>query len=102
MSKRYDITAIIYDKRGRVLSIGKNSYVKTHPLQARHATQMGEPYKQFLHAEVHAITRCQDLTKAYSMKIFRFLEDGTPALARPCRVCSSAIKASNIHVVDHT
>lgn len=101
-SKRYQITAMIYDKRGRVLSVGQNSYVKTHPLQAQHAIKAGEPHRVFLHAEVHAIAKCRDLSKAHTMKIFRFREDGSPALARPCRVCSSAIKAAGIEVVEHT
>lgn len=101
-TKRYNITAIIYDKRGRVLSVGKNSYIKTHPLQATHARQAGEPHKVFLHAEVHAISKVRDLDKAHSMKIFRFLEDGTPAVAKPCRVCQSAIKAAGIDIVEHT
>jgi tRNA(Arg) A34 adenosine deaminase TadA len=102
MTKRYQITAIIYDKRGRVMSVGKNSYVKTHPLQAAHAKRAGEPHRVFLHAEIHAISLCRDLTKAHSMKIFRFLEDGSPALARPCVVCESAIRSSGIQIVDHT
>lgn len=102
MSKQYNITAIIYDKRGRVLSVGKNSYVKTHPLQAHHARQAGEPYKIFLHAEIHAISRCSDLSSAYSIKIFRFSSDGSPAPAKPCAICCSAIKAANIKIVEHT
>lgn len=102
MSKRYQITAIIYDKRGRVLSVGQNSYVKTHPLQAAHAIRAGEPHRVFLHAEIHAIARCRDLEKAHSMKIFRFREDGSPALARPCRICDGAIKAAGIQTVEHT
>lgn len=100
--KRYQITAIIYDKRGRVLSVGQNSYVKTHPLQAHHARKAGEPYRQFLHAEVHAIARCPDINQAHTMKIFRFLEDGSPALARPCRICESAIQSTPIKVITHT
>ena len=48
--KQQDVTAIIYDKRGRILSIGKNSYVKTHPLQARYATEVGLCEQVFLHA----------------------------------------------------
>ena len=72
MSKqRFDMTAILYDKRGRVLSIGKNSYVKTHPLQARYATQVGEPSKVFLHAEVDAIVKCKNLDKAHKIVVFR-------------------------------
>lgn len=30
MTKKQDITAIIKDKRGRVLSAGKNSYTNAH------------------------------------------------------------------------
>ena len=102
MTKRYNLTAIIYDRRGRVMSVGKNSYVKTHPLQAAHAKLAGEPYKVYLHAEIHAISLCRDLNRAHTMKIFRFLEDGSPADARPCPVCCSAIKAAGIQFVDHT
>lgn len=102
MSKQYNITAIIYDRRGRVLSVGKNSYIKTHPLQAHHAKKAGEPHRVFLHAEIHAISKLKDLNSAHRIEIFRFLEDGTPALAKPCSICCSAIKASGIKIVTHT
>lgn len=102
MSKKFSVTAIIYDKRGRVLSVGSNSYVKTHPMMADHARRAGEPYKIYLHAEVHAITRCQDLSKAHRIAIFRYLEDGSPAMARPCCVCQSAIAAAGIKIIEHT
>jgi tRNA(Arg) A34 adenosine deaminase TadA len=102
MSKRHNITAIIYDRKGKILSIGKNSYIKTHPMQAKFAAQVGEAYKVFLHAEIHAITRCKKLSKAYSMTITRFNEDGSPALAKPCKICNSALKFSGIKFVRHT
>lgn len=102
MSKKHDLTAIIYDKRGRVLSIGKNNYVKTHPVQKKYATKVGTPYKEFLHAEISAIIKCKDLSKAHKISIFRFNADGTPALARPCHVCMSAIEAAGITNVTHT
>jgi hypothetical protein len=101
-SKRYQITAIIYDKRGRVLSVGQNSYIKTHPLQARHAIRAGEPHKVFLHAEIHAIAKCIDISRAHRMQILRFREDGSPALARPCPVCAGAIRESGIKLIEHT
>ena len=41
MTTKHKITAIIYDKKGRVLSIGQNSYIKTHPYQAKIAKQVG-------------------------------------------------------------
>ena len=92
MTKRHRITAIIYDRKGTVLSIGQNSYVKTHPLQAKYAAEMGEDYKVFLHAEIHAITKLKDINKAHKMVIFRYSEDGKPALAKPCKICSQAIR----------
>ena len=100
--KRFDLTAIIYDRRGRVLSVGKNSYIKTHPLQAIHTQKMGEPYKQVLHAEIHAITRCADIDRAYKILITRYDADGNPVAAKPCKICMSAIAATNIKRIEHT
>lgn len=103
MSKRkFDITAIIYDKRGKVLSIGKNSYFKTHPLQHHHACKVGLPDKQFLHAEIHAIARCRHLERAHRIVVMRFDRSGEPRNAKPCPVCQSAIEAAGIKVVEHT
>lgn len=103
MSKRrFDITAIIYDKRGKVLSIGKNSYVKTHPLQGFHANKVGLPHKQFLHAEIHAISLCKQLDKAHKIVVLRYNRFNQPCPAKPCPVCQSAIEAAGIKVVEHT
>jgi len=96
------ITAVIYDRRGRVLSIGQNSYLKTHPLQARHAVQVGMPEKQYLHAEISAITRCRDLPRAHRILITRYNRQGEPVLAKPCPVCISAIQTTNIKHIEHT
>lgn len=100
--KRFNITAIIYDKRGNLLSIGTNSYIKTHPLQAKYAKSVGEPEKIFLHAEIHAITRCQDLSKAHSILVTRFDETGKPVNAKPCKICARALKLAGIQEVRHT
>jgi deoxycytidylate deaminase len=98
---QHSVTAIIYDKRNRVLSVGQNSYVKTHPLQAKYAQKFNE-HKVFLHAEVAAIVKCKDLSRAHRISVFRFNKDGTPANAKPCVICQSAIKAAGIELVDHT
>lgn len=102
MTKKQDITAIIKDKRGRVLSIGKNSYVKTHPLQALHANRVGLPHKTFIHAEADAVIKCKDLSKAYKIEVYRFNNEGKPLLAKPCLVCQSLIKSTPIKVIEHT
>ena len=99
---KQSMTAVIYDRKGRVLSIGQNSYIKTHPLQAKHANMVGLPDKHYLHAEVHAIVKCKDLSKAHKIFISRFGKEGQPLLAKPCPVCQSAIKAAGIEFVEHT
>lgn len=100
--QRQEITAFIYDKKGYVLSIGRNSYIKTHPLQARYATKAGSPHKIFLHAEIAAIARCPDISKAYRILVTRYNKFGNPMLAKPCPVCQSAIRATPIQIIDHT
>lgn len=102
MKKRFDLTAIIYDKKGRVLSIGKNSYCKTHPLQKKHADEVGLPEKIYLHAEIHAIVRCRNLERAHKIVIMRMDADGNPKNAKPCPVCQSAIEAAGIKNIVHT
>jgi deoxycytidylate deaminase len=101
MSTRHEITAIIYDKRGRVLSIGKNSYIKTHTIQARHAFAVGLPDKKFLHAEIDAIIKCKSIDKAHKIFISRSIKTGY-GLAKPCPVCERAIKMTGIKVIEHT
>lgn len=96
------LTAVIYDRKGRVLSIGQNSYIKTHPLQAKHANKVGLPDKHFLHAEVAAIVKCKQLDKAYKIFISRWSKKGDPLNAKPCPICMSAIKAAGIPVIEHT
>ncbi len=102
MSIKQNITAMIFDKKGRILSIGKNSYVKTHPLQAEYAKKVGDPNKIYLHAEVAAIIRCRDLSKAYKIVITRVNVNGEFVLAKPCSICMRAIKESGITVIEHT
>jgi deoxycytidylate deaminase len=98
MGKRQtqSVTAIIFDKKGRVLSVGKNSYVKTHPKQAEHARKVGLPEKVYLHAEMEAIIRCRDLSRADRILVTRVLKSGKYGNAKPCPVCQSAIKEAGI------
>jgi len=91
MKTKPHMSAIIYDKKGNILSIGTNSFVKTHPMQARFAQKVGDHHKHFLHAEISAITRCKQIDRAHKMIVFRYTADGKPALAKPCVICQAAI-----------
>lgn len=102
MRTQQNIKAIIRDRKGRILSIGQNSYVKTHPLQAKFAKEHGEPKKIFLHAEIHAIVRCKNLDKAHSITVIRTDANGKYLLAKPCKICQDAIRSSGIKEIFHT
>jgi tRNA(Arg) A34 adenosine deaminase TadA len=100
--KRHHIIATVRDKKGRVLAMACNSYTKTHPLQAKYASLCGLPDKQFLHAEVAAILRVRDLSKAHSIKVERYNAKGLPVCAKPCIICQRVIDASGIENVEWT
>lgn len=101
--KEQNITAFVYDKRGRLLSVGRNSYVKTHPLQARaaKATKSHEG-KIYQHAEVNALAKVKDLSKAYRIVVQRVSKSGKFLNAKPCPCCQWVIEKTGIKVVEHT
>jgi deoxycytidylate deaminase len=95
------VSAFVYDKRGRLLASGQNSYVKTHPLMAKTAKHVGEPHRIYLHAEVAALVKC-DWSKAHRLLVTRYGSEGRPLLAKPCKVCHHLISLTNIKIVEHT
>jgi tRNA(Arg) A34 adenosine deaminase TadA len=99
--QRYSVVAICYDRKGKVLSVGRNSYTKTHPIQAHFARKVGHPAKHFLHAEVDAILKARGKSIA-KIQVVRYDKDGQPALSKPCLICQEAIKAFGIQIVEHT
>ena len=102
MTTMQNITAFAYDRKGRILSIGRNSYVKTHPLQARAAKEVGEDYKIYLHAEVAALVKIKNWQKIDKLVVTRYNKNGEPMLAKPCRVCQRVIKIAGIGTGEHT
>ena len=102
-SRQHKITAVILDKRGRVISMGHNNYLKTHTLQAHYANKVGQPDRIFLHAEMDAIIRAGDKIKqAHTIQVYRFNTKGEARLAKPCPVCMSAILETPIKVIQFT
>lgn len=102
MTSPQNLTAIIYDKRGQVLSIGKNSYTKTHTYMAKMAAKEGLYEKVYMHAEIAAILKCQNLSKAHRILVTRVRKDGSYGLAKPCPICQRAIEEAGIKIVEHT
>ena len=99
---RQNMTAIIYDRKGRVISMGKNSYIKTHPLQAKLANEVGLSDKIYLHAEIDALVKLKNWDRAHKIVITRTGKNGDSLLAKPCPVCERAIKLAGIKEIQHT
>lgn len=101
MRKKYSITAKTYDKRGRLIASAENNYRKTHPLMLHFASKVGMCEKIYLHAEVLALIRSGE-REVDHMVIERYNSDGSPALAKPCPVCTEAIKAFGVKQIFYT
>lgn len=99
--KRFELTAFAYDKRGKLLASGENSYRKTHPLMKHFSSLCGHEHKIYLHAEVQALIRAGD-QKVHRLVVKRYGAQGDPLLAKPCEVCQKAIKAFGVAVVEYT
>ena len=100
MSRKYEITALAYDKRGKLLSVGQNSYTKTHPLQAKLGRKSGKPNAIYLHAELAALLKSKE--QVHKLVVVRYDKDGKPALAKPCPSCQLAIKQFQVKQVEYT
>ena len=101
---RQRICAVACDKRGRVLSIGVNSYSKTNPTMKHYAIKAGNPEAQYIHAEVAALVSLSynDRQKAHKIYIARALKTGETGLAAPCASCAMAIADTNIKSIEYT
>ena len=96
------ITAAIYDRRGRRISVGRNHYTKSHPFQARLAREAGLKEKIYLHAEIEALIKLRDWSRAHKIVVERYASNGEPALAKPCPICQRALKLAGIEHIEHT
>jgi deoxycytidylate deaminase len=96
----YNLTATVYNKRGNIIAVGKNSYTKTHTIQSKYAKRVGEIHKVYLHAEIDALIKAQG--KGYKIKIERYGKNGEPKNAKPCPICELAIKEAGIKFVEYT
>lgn len=99
-TKRQNITAFCYDKRGKLLSVGRNSYTKTHTLQAKYGRMTGKPNAIYLHAEIAALVKAR--TDVHKIVVVRYGSNGKLLLAKPCKACQMAIKDFGVKYIQHT
>jgi hypothetical protein len=100
MTKKYDHTALAYNKRGKLIAVAKNSYVKTHPLQAKFGKESGKPNAIYLHAELAVLIKARE--PVHRLVVLRFDSKGTPANSAPCASCQLAIKHYGVRHVEHS
>lgn len=97
-----NVTCFVYDRKGNLLSVGRNSYVKTHPIQAKAAKAVGQDQRIYLHAEIHALVQIKDWDDAYKINVVRYGSNGEPLNAAPCEICTYVIKQTGIKRIEHT
>lgn len=98
---KYVVGAFALDDKGVIISKGCNSFVKTHPMQKKYADDVGLHYKIYLHAEVAALVKAHK--KVDTLVIARIRQsDNKLAIARPCPVCSEAIRKAGVRKVYFT
>lgn len=79
-------------RRRRIVSVGYNSYTKTHPYQQSLSAKVGQ-LRPFLHAEIAALLKApKDVDSLYVMRINK---QGELVNAAPCPVCRLAIRLFN-------
>lgn len=98
--RKHTVVAITYNKHGKLLSVAKNSYTKTHTLQAEYSKRVGKESAIYLHAEIYALLKARE--PVYKMEILRINADGTPAVAKPCPACALALEEFGVKIIVHT
>lgn len=98
--KRFEITALAYDKKGKLLSVGRNSYTKTHPLALHYGKRSGRPEAIYLHAELDALIRARGTV--HKIVVTRFDAAGNPVNSKPCSSCQLALKDYGVREISHT
>jgi len=88
--------AAIALRKGRVIAVGRNSYRKTHPIQAKWAKKVGHAERLFLHAEMDALIKARG--RADTIVIVRKNSNGL-ALAAPCPVCKAALLHAGVKIL---
>lgn len=92
------IVAMAFDKRGRILSVGVNSYHKTHPFQARYSMIAGNGSQIYIHAEIDALLKAR--AHVHKMVIARYGRHGAHLPSQPCSICLQALMDAGVEELE--
>lgn len=99
--KKHTVVARTYNKSGQLLSVAKNSYTKSHTVQADYSKRSGGHESAiYLHAEIAALLKARE--PVYKIEILRLQADGSPGIAKPCPACALAIEEFGVKVIVFT
>jgi len=86
---KHQIGAVLV-RRNRIISIGYNSYRKTHPKAEDH-------YGHFIHAEIHALigVPSADLFDS-TIYVGRMNRLGAKGISKPCKHCEAVLRKSGV------
>jgi tRNA(Arg) A34 adenosine deaminase TadA len=93
------VGAILLNKN-KVVMTATNLETKSHPLQASFAVRVGLPEKIYLHAEISALIKCKE--DVDTIVVARVNNQGKLRMAKPCPICSLALKESGISNIHYT
>jgi len=99
-TKKYWVIAASLDHHNNIISIGENSYQKTHPMQSRLSQKCGNRNREYLHAEIASLVKNRN--KPESIIVIRITSTGLVRMARPCNICNLAIREVGIRNIIFT
>lgn len=91
---QHRVYCVALNRRGHKIAESSNSYIKTHPYQARITRKEGKVY---LHAEVSTLLRARG--QSATLYVARVGRSGRVLPSCPCDSCRVAIKDSGIERV---
>ena len=96
---RIKVGAILLNKNKTIVT-ATNLETKSHPIQAKFAERVGLHQKIYLNAEIAALVKCKE--ECDTIVVARVNKQGKIRLAKPCPICSLAIKEAGISKVHYT
>lgn len=80
--------------KNRIVSVGHNIPLKTHPFQEKYAMKLGLFHKIYLHSEIDALVKSH--TKVDEIWVLRINRSGQLLNSKPCKICCLAIREAEI------
>jgi tRNA(Arg) A34 adenosine deaminase TadA len=103
--KKQNVVAICFDRRGKVFSIGTNSFSQSSGKMAELSKQVDEDEKVFFHAEISSLTRWRRYSKdtnPHGIYVARLSKAGTLVNSKPCNTCALGLRLAGIRKIYHT